>query len=293
MGRSLRECFRTFALGTRVLFSHRDLVWLVPGYAVPAYVHRYIDVALIPLLASRYLNDSPQMQILSMGPSLGVLLGSLLVICSGCIRTPMPWMRFDAASFLLFWILPFWYLCQESFGSVMIMVAFLVPVSFGYGVAQSIVGTYVIEIVMRIEPRPLQGYSTRGILAFLLCVETSLYTVIRFPLDTYLDSASDDRDNHERMFWAISLQYTLVGIIAFAATFVPRGEDARRPIIRDDRTLQEVEMDTARTLGLQPEGQALEAEESATQTEDPEALEPGTQESAAQAQEPEAQAQGQ
>src|SRR5262249_40049941 len=44
--------------GAYIIFTRRKFVWLLPGYAIALYAHRYLENGLAPAIARRYLGNS-------------------------------------------------------------------------------------------------------------------------------------------------------------------------------------------------------------------------------------------
>lgn len=100
---------RSIWLGAQIIFTHRDLIWLIPCYGMGSYAHRYLDTGLLPKLAKRYLGQASWSMIMCAGSSSGELLGSLLIFFkSKCFRTPIFWLRIDALLMLTLWFIPHW-----------------------------------------------------------------------------------------------------------------------------------------------------------------------------------------
>ena len=47
--------FKSLALGIKILFSSRRYVWLVPGYSLALYGHRFLENNVATVVAQRYL----------------------------------------------------------------------------------------------------------------------------------------------------------------------------------------------------------------------------------------------
>lgn len=50
--------------GAQICFSDRKFIWLLPGYSVALYGHRYLENALAPAIAKRIMKDSSYSQIM-------------------------------------------------------------------------------------------------------------------------------------------------------------------------------------------------------------------------------------
>jgi hypothetical protein len=93
--------FRAFAkawyYGAFLIFTHRKFIWLVPGYTLALYGHRYLENGIAPIFARSIIGTSSYSQIIVGGSNFGELLGALSVmIFSNAVPTPMPWLRLDA-----------------------------------------------------------------------------------------------------------------------------------------------------------------------------------------------------
>lgn len=112
----LRALFLPFILffesvwtGAKIIFSSRRFCWLLPGYAIALYGHRYLEHGIAPAIAQRYFGNSAWSQILVGGSNFGELLGARFVLLfTNSITTPIPWLRLDALMLLIFWYIPYW-----------------------------------------------------------------------------------------------------------------------------------------------------------------------------------------
>lgn len=56
--------FQSIWTGFKIIFSSRKFVWLLPGYAIALYGHRYLENGIAPAVARRYLGNSAWSQIM-------------------------------------------------------------------------------------------------------------------------------------------------------------------------------------------------------------------------------------
>jgi hypothetical protein len=131
--RSVLNGFRLFyesvITGARIIFTRRKFIWLVPGYAIALYGHRYLENGIAPAIARRYLGNSAWSQIMVGGSNLGELFGAAFVfIFTNTITTPMPWLRFDALALLILWYLPYWYPRSGEVQQAWIVAATFIPI---------------------------------------------------------------------------------------------------------------------------------------------------------------------
>lgn len=101
--------FESVWTGAKIVFSSRKFCWLLPGYTLALYGHRYLENGIAPAIAQRYLGQSAWSQIMVGGSNFGELLGALFVfLFTDLITTPIPWLRFDAMALLIVWYIPYW-----------------------------------------------------------------------------------------------------------------------------------------------------------------------------------------
>lgn len=134
--RSIGKSIYLFGLsaysGVLIVFSSRKFIWLLPGYAIALYGHRYLENGIAPLIARRYLGNSAFSQIMVGGSNFGELLGALTVfLFTNVVHTPMPWLRLDALCLLIVWYLAFWYPPENDVRQAWIVAATFIPISFG------------------------------------------------------------------------------------------------------------------------------------------------------------------
>jgi MFS family permease len=96
--------------GAYIIFTKRKFIWLLPGYAIALYGHRYLENGLAPAIARRYLGNSAWSQIMVGGSNLGELFGAAFVfLFTNFVTTPMPWLRIDSLVLLILWYVPYWH----------------------------------------------------------------------------------------------------------------------------------------------------------------------------------------
>ncbi len=75
--------------GGKIIFSSRKFFWLLPGYALALYGHRYLENGIAPAIARRYLGNAAWYQIMVGGSNFGELLGALFVFLFTNLVTTM------------------------------------------------------------------------------------------------------------------------------------------------------------------------------------------------------------
>ena len=130
VGRAFWLFGESFVVGARILFSSRNFFWLIPGYGLGSYAHRYFDSCIVPLIAKRILGRAELSLIIVSGSSMGELLGALIVfLWINKFRTPIFWLRIDAILLSLVWIFPFWAPDYPDVETALIATGILIPLS--------------------------------------------------------------------------------------------------------------------------------------------------------------------
>lgn len=234
--------FESVWTGGKIIFTHRKFVWLLPGYAVALYGHRYLENAIAPAIARRYLGNSAWSQIMVGGSNFGELLGALFVFMfTNMVHTPIPWLRIDALALLIVWYLPFWFPPKNDVGQAWIVAATFLPISFGWAAGDVSLAAYIQASLARIESETQNVSALGAVMAFLYSSYIVTYAIASVSLGTYIDRVSDR--NNEQIQPAIlnvaGVQFTIIFVLVMASTFVPKGAFSLNP-----RMLSEEELDT-------------------------------------------------
>ncbi len=234
--------FESVWTGAKIIFTHRKFIWLLPGYAVALYGHRYLENAIAPAVARRYLDNSAWSQIMVGGSNLGELLGAAFVFMfTNLVHTPIPWLRLDALALLIVWYLPFWYPAKNNVGQAWIVAATFLPISFGWAAGDVSLTAYIQASLARIESETQNVSALGAVMAFLYCTYIVTYSISSVFLGVYIDHVSDH--NNEQIQPAMrnvaGIQYTIMAVLIMTSTFVPKGALSLNP-----EMLYEEELDT-------------------------------------------------
>ncbi|KAK0725861.1 major facilitator superfamily domain-containing protein [Lasiosphaeris hirsuta] len=231
-------------VGCRILFSSRKFVWLVPGYAVALYAHRYLENGIAPQVARRYLGESAWAQIMVGGSNLGELLGALCVLLfTSVIQTPMPWLRLDALMLLIVWYIPYWRPPVGQVGQAWIVAATFAPISFGWAAGDVSLAAYIQASLTRLESKNKNVSALGAVMAFLYSFYIVTYAIAGTLLGRYLDGVynktggSDGGSISGGLVYTAGLQFTLICVLVFASTFVPKGSLAFNPSMISEEKL--------------------------------------------------------
>lgn len=232
----------SIGVGAKTIFSSRKFVWLVPGYAVALYGHRYLENGVSPQVARRYLGQSGWSQIMVGGSNMGELLGALTVfLFTNTVKTPLPWVRLDALMLLIVWYIPSWRPARNEVGQAWLAAATFIPISFGWAAGDVSLAAYVQACLARLESKNKDVSALGAVMAFLYSFYIILYAVLGTFLGRYLDSvynASPTGDIRAGLVFTAGVQFTVIAALVLAATLVPKGALAWNPEMLNDENLE-------------------------------------------------------
>ncbi|KLJ09222.1 hypothetical protein EMPG_15363 [Blastomyces silverae] len=237
--------FESFWTGGKLIFTNRRFIWLLPGYAIALYGHRYLENGIAPAVARRYLGNSAWSQLIVGGSNLGELLGAAFVFFfTNLITTPIPWIRLDAVMLLIVWYLPFWRPPAGQVGYAWIVAATFLPISFGWAAGDVSLAAYIQATLARVESKTKNVSALGAVMAFLYTTYIVLYAITSPVLGRYIDhvfNESGGTENGGDIHLAIlnigAVQFTILSVVILAATFVPQGAFAFNPDLLFDEQL--------------------------------------------------------
>ncbi len=241
---------KTCGVGAYYCCTSRKFIWLVPGYAVALYAHRFLENVLAPIWAHTMVRNSSYSQILVGGSNVGELLGAITIILLGeSVPTPLPWLRLDALLLLLIWAMP--YIPHTVFEerSAWAAAALFAPISYAWATGDVSLSSYIQSTFARHQPREDSISMLGAVMAFLYVSYIVLYSFLSYLLGRWVDSqVTGKRDEVKWAAGRFSLKFvagvhfTVIAAVIFAATFVPRGALAFNPRqINDDKAFEEEE----------------------------------------------------
>lgn len=224
--------FESVWTGAKIIFSSRRFVWLVPAYSIALYAHRYLENAIAPAIATRYLGKSEWYQVMVAGSNLGELMGALFVfLFTNLVRTPIPWLRIDALMLLVVWYLSSWYPPKGELKQAFVVFATFIPVSFGWAAGDVSLAAYIQASLARRESTTRNVSALGSVMAFLYSTYIVIYAIANPLIGRYIDRVSkeNDGDIHSAVRNFAGVQFTVIGIVIMAATFIPHGSLALNP----------------------------------------------------------------
>ncbi|KAF9260758.1 hypothetical protein L218DRAFT_572536 [Marasmius fiardii PR-910] len=233
--------FKATYYGAFIVFSHRKFVWLVSGYALALYGHRYLENGLAPIFAKQVLGVSSWSQIIVGGSNLGELFGALSVLLTtNFITTPMPWLRLDALALNIVWVLPFIAIQAGKVTEAWRIAAIFLPVSFGWAAGDVSLAAYIQATLAKIESKDSSVSALGAVMAFLYVLYIILYAVLSTVLGNWVDkrlrgttgAADAAAKARDALKMIGGVQFSILCVIVFASTFIPKGALSFNP--KDD-----------------------------------------------------------
>ncbi|KAK0100884.1 hypothetical protein ONS95_007328 [Cadophora gregata] len=244
--------FKSLVLGIKILFSSRRYIWLIPGYSLALYGHRFLENNIATVVAQRYLGNAAWSQIIVAGSNFGELLGALFVfLFTSLVHTPLPWIRVDSTMLSIVWFLVSWYPPPRKLSQAWVVAGVFTPLSFGWAAGDVSLVAYV-QSQLQNEETPGGKYERISPLsAVMSCLYSTyivLYAVMSPVMGNYIDNAYiRENDVHGTMKYVAGVQYSVMAGVILASTFVPRGALSWNPKeLKGDRTPDEEEQKVAR-----------------------------------------------
>jgi MFS family permease len=217
--------FKSVYLGGKIIFSNRKYIWLFPCYSLTLYVHRYIENGIAPQIAKRYLQNSEWSQIIVGGSNFGELLGALtLLFTTKKIHSPLFWLRLD--SFLLFivWYIPFYNPSTISVKNAWIVALSFIPFGFGASGDDVSLNAHIQSNLSQPQLKDKDVSTLSSVMAFLYSSYIILYAISNPLLGKYIDSVYNNQQTiRPALIFTVNVQVTIVAIIVFLSTFIPKG----------------------------------------------------------------------
>ncbi|KAK9357133.1 hypothetical protein V1504DRAFT_465609 [Lipomyces starkeyi] len=233
--------------GGKIIFGSRRFIWLVPGYSIALYGHRYLENGIAPAIARRYLGNSAWSQIMVGGSNFGELLGAGLVfLFTNLVPTPIPWLRIDSLMLLIVWYLPYWYPPMGQVSYAWIVAATFIPVSFGWAAGDCSLAAYIQASLARVESKTTNVSALGAVMAFLYSTYIVIYAITSPLLGRYIDmvyNRTGGANNGGHIQEAIQnvggVQFTILFVVIMTATFIPRGAFSLNPKMLFNEKLDE------------------------------------------------------
>ncbi|KAK9357180.1 hypothetical protein V1504DRAFT_482263 [Lipomyces starkeyi] len=228
--------FESIWTGMKIIFRSRRFIWLLPGYSIALYAHRYLENGIAPAIARRYFGNAAWSQIMVGGSNFGELLGAGFVfLFTNLILTPIPWLRIDSVMLLIIWYLPFWYPPMGQVKYAWIAAATFMPVSFGWAAGDVSLAAYIQASLARVESQTANVSALGAVMAFLYSTYIVIYAILSPILGRYIDSVynatggPDGGSINGAILNVGGVQFSIIAVIIMSASFIPRGAFSLNP----------------------------------------------------------------
>jgi MFS family permease len=222
-------------IGGKIIFTSRKYIWLFSCYLFALYAHRYLEDAIAPQVARRYLKNSAWSEIIVGGSNFGELLGSFFILFfSNSFRTPLPWLRISALLLLIVWYIPYCYPPANSIKYAWIIGSTFIPISFGWAASDIALAAHIQSSMTRLESSYEDVSVLGAVMSFLYSSYIIIYAIANPFLGKYIDSVYKVRGTiRPALFYTVGVQFTLIMAIILASTFIPSGAFSFNPKIDD------------------------------------------------------------
>jgi MFS family permease len=189
------------------------------------YIHRYIENALAPQIAKRYLLNSEWSQIIVGGSNFGELLGALIVfLLTKCIRSPILWLRIDCLLLLITWYIPFYQTRNPTVTRAWIVALTFVPFGIGAAGDDVLLNAHLQSIFDESESDQSTISPLGSAMAFLYSSYIILYAILNPVLGRYIDRVYAQTGTiQSALIYTAGVQVSIVSVLVFLCTFIPRG----------------------------------------------------------------------
>ncbi|KAJ7210995.1 major facilitator superfamily domain-containing protein [Mycena rebaudengoi] len=242
---AFRSFGKAFYLGAIIVLSSRKYVWLVTGYSVALYAHRYLENGLAPIFAKSVIGDSSFSQIIVGGSNFGELLGAISVLfLTNRVPTPIPWLRIDALMVNIVWVMPFLPVVTGNVQSAWKLAAIFIPISYGWAAGDVSLAAYIQATLARMESKDPDVSALGAVMAFLYVNYIVLYAILSAVLGNWVDAYLKRNKamgtlaaSREALKYVGGVQFTVIGVVILASTLIPRGSWSLNPKIIDNNNV--------------------------------------------------------
>ena len=218
-------------LGGKIIFRNRKYIWLFPCYSLTLYVHRYLENAIAPQIAKRYLQNSEWSQIIVGGSNFGELLGAVAVFfTTKKIASPLVWLRLDCLLLLIAWYIPFYRPRSISIGNAWIIALSFIPFGFGGAGDDVSLNAHIQSSLSAPELKDKDVSSLSSVMAFLYSTYIILYAILNPVLGKYIDQVYNTQQTiRPAMIYTVGVQISVISVIVFLSTFIPKASFKLNP----------------------------------------------------------------
>jgi hypothetical protein len=222
--------FYSVWVGGKLVFTNRSLIWLIPAYTLPLVLHRYLENTLFPFYAKYVLLSPTLSQILLGGSNLGELIGAFLVLIFATkVYTPLPWLRSDAFTLQIVWILAY----ATPYADVDTWAWALFPamsfLSMGWASGDVSLAAYVQARLSNLESKEKKTSPLGAVMSFLYVSYIILFPILAYGMGIVMDHYKTAGRPQEAFIYIGGVFLTICGFVIFLSTFIPKGSIAMNP----------------------------------------------------------------
>lgn len=238
--------------GAKLVFSSRNLIWLIPAYSLGLVGHRFVEGTIFPLYAKEILKNSDLQTVLTGGSNFGEFLGAVAVLfLASAVKTPIPWIRSDAICMLISWVFPFYKPNTDANAHAWTLFPLMALLSFGWSAGDTSLAAHVQSNLHKYDNIQSNTTPLHSVMSFLYIINLIFFFVINYACGKARDSVVASNGDLTLMFINIAaLPMTIAAIIIFASTFIPVGSLAWNPDSPEPTKEEEVATDTATIVML-------------------------------------------
>jgi hypothetical protein len=232
--------------GGKLVLTRRKFFWLLPGYSIALYSHRFLEGNVSPAIARRYLGNSAWSQVMNGGSNFGELLGAIFVLLfTNFVKTPIPWLRLDSLALLILWYIPYWYPPSGNVRYAWIVAATFIPVSLSWSAGDVSLAAYIQASLARVESKTRNVSALGAVMAFLYSTQIVTYAIASPLLGRYIDKVynrtggAKGGDIHGALVNVVGVHFTILFVVIMTATFIPKGAFTLNPEMLSNEKLDE------------------------------------------------------
>lgn len=103
------------------------------------------------------------------------------------------------------------------------------PISFGWAAGDVSLAAYIQACLARRENESDHVSALGAVMAFLYSTYIVTYAILQPVLGNYVDDILKTHDAHHALKYVGGIQFTVIGVVLFCSTFIPRGAFSLNP----------------------------------------------------------------
>lgn len=224
----IKSWIDSLKLGTKIVFSGRKFIWLIPCYILPLVIHRLFENVIFPYYAKNILKDGSFTGILLAASNFGELIGAFLVLkLVNYIKSPIPWIRIDSLMMYLMWTLVYIGDNKNPWIGVGIIIPLIIPISFGWAAGDVSLLAHIQSNFSKDNNNNPQDDKKKlnAVMSFLYTTYIIFITFIANGIGYLFDKYKTENDPRQGLFYVAGIMMSIFAIIIFMSTFIPPKND--------------------------------------------------------------------